>query len=205
MKDNDIQGLLRKIVNPIQSNDNMVCIVRKFNNDTKTIDVEPINMSDFKESKPNIDNYIYGVKLSALQPLEIDTFGYLIIPKVGSYIIISTMENYGYFVSMFSQVQVFQIYNESNRSILLNDSALMLMSDNIVLTSYNEDKIQGIVSNYEEKYISIFGKDVNYQVTNDKGQFKLDPTGNIKVQNTKAGVAIVTGKHTNKISIIFHC
>lgn len=190
MKNNDIQDLLKKIVNPLQPNDSMVCIVRELNNSTKTITVEPINIHDFSEGTPNIDNYIYEVKLSAFQPVEIDTFGYLIVPKIGSYVIVSPKENSDWFVSMFSQIELFQVYNESNMSISMNDSALTLMSDDIVLTSYTEDKIQGIVSNYTEKYISIFGKDMDYQVTNDKGQFKLDPTGNIKVNNTKGGVDI---------------
>lgn len=118
MKNDDIQYLLRTIVNPIESPSSKLCIVRRIDIENESIVVEPILNYDYNEDTENENNLYMDVKITPFKP--IDTSGVIMIPSIGSHVIISPFDNGKYFVSMVSQVSDFLIYNESDSWIKSN-------------------------------------------------------------------------------------
>lgn len=197
MKDNSIQSLLRQVVNPLSPNEGMIVIVREYDLGNQVIVVEPVSSSDFKEDTPNKDNYIYGVKLSSFQPQEVDTYGYLIVPKIKSYVIISPIENSGYYVSMFSQIEQFQVYSESNTALNINNTGVLLEGDFIALKSKTTPMI-GMSLNYSNSGITIFGEETDINIVNNYGSITLDKEGLISLGNT-AGVMSISNSGKIKL------
>lgn len=200
MKNNDIQSLLRKVVDPLQPNDSMICIVRVYDSTSKTINVEPVTSHNFDPNTPNLDNYIYGVKLSAWQPLSTGPYGVLMIPKVGSYVIINTLENESYFVSMFSEIELFQFSTETGNHIYTNENHLNIISDELLIMSSGSPTYSYGFSK-ENKEMAVIGHDAKILIYNDKGGFSVDDSGLVILANTEGEVDIDgSGKITIKNS-----
>lgn len=189
MKNNDLKKLLQQVVSSPQENTSKICIVRAVDIDNSVITVEPITSPDYNETTGTEDNYIYQVKLSAFQPQEVDTFGYLIEPKIGSYVVISPIENFKWYVSMFSQVESFQVFNENSNALKINTGSTVMQSDMLILGDINGDRTISV--DKEESRIDIIGtEDTEIKIDNGKGLFIIDTDGLVGLYTENASVNV---------------
>lgn len=120
VRNNNIGDLIKQLAsNPDNFIKSMICMVREYIDGSQTLTVEPINSEDYVLDTPNKSNFIYDVRLTSFDPGDIDTIGKITIPKIDSYVIVSFIEDGDKFVSMYSEVETFQVFTETGSKLLM--------------------------------------------------------------------------------------
>lgn len=186
IRNNNIGDLLTQIVNkPNNYVKSMICVVREYIEDGQTINVEPIDSEDYDLATPNTDNYINDVRLTAFQGFELDQAGYINIPKIDSYVIVSFIDNGDKFVSMFSQVVSFQVFTEGGSQLTMkqvDDLATNLLKGdrNTLISPYNyigdNDVYYLEIDNAAESVIMASGNDIVIIGENDVSLYGKNQT-----------------------------
>lgn len=198
VRNNNLGELLQKLVsNPDNYVKSIICVVREYILDGQTITVEPINSEDFDFTNGNTKNYVYDVRLTAFDPSEYDQVGLISVPKIGSYVIVSFIEDGDKYVSTYSQVEQFQVYTEGGSQLTMKQddsdkSSVLLKSEITVIQGSEQGYIGDVESNNFLAYdnttpaMSIYS---NGQLTlQSEDSIGLDAIGNVEISGSKINI-----------------
>jgi len=130
----DIRTAILEISKTYKNQYSELCFVKSVNSTAKTCDCVSITVIEDGETYLTTDADFLNVLLMA----NTDT-GFYIVPKVGSYVVVTMIEQFGSYVAMYSSVDEIQL-NGSNYSGLVKIADLVTKLNNL------ENKVNDLIT-----------------------------------------------------------